>query len=100
VLHRRELWSEMKRAVAACPPLPLTSLRDAAWRVRDSGRNGGRRVELRTVSRTVLVKGLEFDRAIVLNADGLDKRNLYVAITRGSKSLSVLAGGDVLRPVN
>jgi DNA helicase-2/ATP-dependent DNA helicase PcrA len=100
VLHRRELWSEMKRAVAACPPLPPTSLRDAAWRVRDSGRNGGRRVELRTVSRTVLVKGLEFDRAIVLNADGLDKRNLYVAITRGSKSLSVLAGGDLLRSVD
>lgn len=42
------------------------------------------------MSRTLLIKGLEFDHALVLSADELDARNLYVALTRGSRSLTVL----------
>ena len=98
VLHRRELWSEMKRSVSICSRVQSSSLRDVAWSVRDSGRSGGRRVEHRTVSRTVLVKGLEFDHAIVLCADELARSDLYVALTRGSRSLAVLSTTAALRP--
>ena len=35
---------------------------------------------------TLLVKGLEFHHAVVLDADAYDARNLYVALTRGSIS--------------
>ena len=98
VLHRRELWNEMKRAVSIYSRTQSSSLRDVAWNVRDSGRSGGRRVEHRTVSRTVLVKGLEFDHAIVLYADALGRPDLYVALTRGSRSLAVLSSSAVLRP--
>jgi DNA helicase-2/ATP-dependent DNA helicase PcrA len=50
------------------------------------------------VSRTVLVKGLEFDHALVLDADSMDAQNLYVAMTRGSRSLTVLSKRPVLCP--
>ncbi len=41
------------------------------------------------VGTTLLVKGLEFDHAVVLDADAYDARNLYVALTRGVQSLTV-----------
>jgi DNA helicase IV len=43
-----------------------------------------------TVSRTLLMEGLQFDHAIVLDAGALDKNNLYVALTRASRTLHVL----------
>jgi hypothetical protein len=48
------------------------------------------------VARTLLIKGLEFAHAIVIDADGLDARNLYVALTRGSSSLTVVSASDTL----
>jgi len=96
VLHRRELWREMARTVRLKLGPDAIALEEAAWRVRDTGRQRGRRVEHRTVSRTVLVKGLEFDHALILSAHRLSARNLYVALTRGSRSLTVLSDSDVL----
>lgn len=98
ILHRRELWVDMDRALARSEVDPATPLVDHAWQVRDVGRQRGRRVETRTVSRTLLVKGLEFDHALVLDADALDVNNLYVAITRGRTSLTVLSAGPVVTP--
>jgi ATP-dependent exoDNAse (exonuclease V) beta subunit len=44
------------------------------------------------VSRTLLVKGLEYDHVLLPDiADFDDAKNLYVALTRGSKSLTVLS---------
>lgn len=97
-LHRRELWREMVRAIRRYTASSYRSLTDAAWHVRDEGRHGGRRVEHRTVSRTVLVKGLEFNHAVVLNADVHDGPNLYVALTRGSRSLTVLSRDGLVTP--
>ena len=97
VLYRRELWNEMKRSVRIYQSEDFDTLHDAAWHVRNQSRILGRRVEPRTVSRTLLVKGLEFDHAIVLDASTLDKKNLYVAMTRGSESLTILSKNPVLR---
>lgn len=84
--YRRELWREMARTIRAFAAEEHPTLPGAAWYVRDRGRHAGRRVEHRTVSRTLLVKGLEFDHAIVLSADAHDGPNLYVALTRGSRA--------------
>lgn len=97
-LYRQELWREMARTIRVFGMERHPTLRGAAWHVRDRGRHAGRRVEHRTVSRTLLVKGLEFDHAIVLNADAHDRSNLYVAITRGAGSLTVLSNGSTLTP--
>jgi hypothetical protein len=37
----------------------------------------------------VHLTGLEAEIAVVLNTGGLDARNLYVPITRGSKALTI-----------
>lgn len=73
------------------------SLQKTAWIMRDKGRVWGRTVDRRTVSRTLLIKGLEFDHAIVLNADELDAKELYVALTRGSKSLTVFSSNPIVQ---
>lgn len=99
-LYRRELWSEMKRTIRAFEEGGHASLWEAAWVSRQRSRSVGRRVDQRSISRTLLVKGLEFDHAIVLNADALDARNLYVALTRGSRSLTVLSAKSSIRKEN
>ena len=58
----------------------------------------GRPLPKRAVGSTLLLKGLEADIAVVLNADELDARNLYVAITRGSAKLVVCSKSSTLNP--
>jgi len=87
---RAELLSEMVAILKTAASTPGRPWADVAWEVRDRARRNGRVLERRVVSRTLLIKGLEFDHAIVLDADELDEKNLYVALTRGSKSLTVL----------
>lgn len=98
VLHRRELWRDMEKTIREHLAHPEPGLAETAWTVRDRGRQGGRRVEFRTVSRTLLVKGLEFDHAVVLNADAHSAPDLYVALTRASRTLTVLSANGRVTP--
>lgn len=91
VIHREELWREMHKAIEECRAGKHPSLLEAAWQVRSRTSVVGRRIPKRTVSRTLLIKGLEFDHAIVLDADALSAKELYVALTRGTHSLTVLS---------
>lgn len=97
IVYRRELLREMKRAVRAFLDGKTDSLEEAAWVVRNRTRRRGRILPQRAVGPTLLVKGLEFDHAIVLDAEDYDARNLYVAMTRGAKSLTIVSRGPVLR---
>jgi len=74
------------------------SLHEAAIRVRERNRHGGRMLPSRAVGSTLLLKGLEAQVAVVLDAHELDVRNLYVALTRGSKKLVVCSRSPVLNP--
>lgn len=74
------------------------SFSEAASRVRERLRYLGRDLPRRAVGSTLLLKGLEAEVAVVLNADRLDRRNLYVAMTRGSKRLVICSSKQVLRP--
>ena len=94
-LYRRELWQEMKTTLLTCRSGGYASIADAAWYVRDRSRHHGRPTEDRVVSRTLLVKGLEFEHAIVTDADKLTSKELYVAMTRGRTGLSVLSAEPV-----
>lgn len=90
--RRFELFAEMQRALdEALSIAPQGSVEEAAGVVRDRTRRMGRRLPRYVVSRTLLVKGLEFDHALILDASVLDRRNLYVALTRASRSLTVLS---------
>jgi DNA helicase-2/ATP-dependent DNA helicase PcrA len=69
---------------------------EAAVRMREQYRLLGRSLPRRAVGSTLLLKGLEADVAVILSADELDARNLYVALTRGSQQLVVCARNPLL----
>jgi DNA helicase-2/ATP-dependent DNA helicase PcrA len=78
---------------------PELSLSEAAEMYHSEFRYKGRPVGHRKIIGTILlVKGLEFDHAIVLNAASLSKKELYVAITRGARSLKIVSDNPVLNP--
>lgn len=78
---------------------PLLTLDEAAEKYqsefRHRGRFGSRR---RIIGTTLLLKGLEFDHGIVLDASMLPKEHLYVALTRASKSLTIISTKPTLNP--
>jgi superfamily I DNA/RNA helicase len=98
VVFRRELFLELLRAIGAYARGGHATLEEAAWWIRNLTRATGRRMETRTVSRTLLVKGLEFDHVIVANGDELDAKNLYVALSRASSSATVLSRSQRVTP--
>jgi len=53
-------------------------------------------IHQKLIGTTLLVKGLEYDHAVILDADVLDAKHLYVAMTRGSKSLTIIGTGRYL----
>jgi DNA helicase-2/ATP-dependent DNA helicase PcrA len=99
-VYRRELLREAKRAVRAVVAGDAASMTDAAWLVRNRARQQGRLLSRCAVGTTLLVKGLEFDHAVLLDADTHDARNLYVALTRGARTLTIVSGSSFIRPTN
>lgn len=78
---------------------PELSLAEAAEKYHGEFRHKGRPVgRRRLIGTTLLVKGLEFDHAIVLDAASLSKKELYVALTRGARSLTIVSTNPVLNP--
>jgi DNA helicase-2/ATP-dependent DNA helicase PcrA len=74
------------------------SLHEAAIRVREQNRMLGRPIPKRAIGSTLLLKGLEAECVVILNGDDLNSRNLYVAMTRGSKSIIVCSRSPILNP--
>jgi hypothetical protein len=98
--HRPAVLRACIKALQLCGGTEGLSFHEAAIRVREQNRLGGRPLPRRAVGSTLLLKGLEAEVAVILNASALDARNLYVAMTRGSKSLTVCAPSPVLNPPN
>jgi hypothetical protein len=95
-LYWREAWRDMLQALRIASVGDVT-VAQALGRVRNRARIIGRASEQRVISRPLLIKGLEYDHAIVLNAEGLTAGELYVALSRGRKSLTVVSDRQFLR---
>ncbi len=95
-IYRWEAWNDTLEAVGMTvenAEAPLVNFS----RVRERLRRGGRRSHARIASRTLLVKGLEYDHVIIANLSNLrDPRNLYVALSRARKSVTVVSGSSRL----
>ena len=96
--HRPAVLRACIKALQLCGGTEGLSFHEAAIRVREQNRLVGRPLPRRAVGSTLLLKGLEAEVAVILNASALDARNLYVAMTRGSKNLTVCAPSPVLNP--
>ena len=97
--HRPAVLRACLRALRMCESADGPTFHDATIRVREENRLIGRPLPKRGVGSTLLLKGLEADVVVILNADGLDARNLYVAMTRGSTALTVCSRSPVLKPL-
>ena len=86
------------KALNLCRGTHGLSFYDAAIRMREQNRLVGRPLPKRAVGSTLLLKGLEADISVILNAADLNSRNLYVAMTRGSRGLVVCSPTAILRP--
>jgi DNA helicase-2/ATP-dependent DNA helicase PcrA len=53
-------------------------------------------LDKRVVGSTLLLKGLEADVGVILDADELDAHHLYVAMTRGAKRLIICSRSPIL----
>lgn len=92
-----EAWKEVVCSVAIADTDKCTVL-EALNKRRSNTRAVGRRSARRVVSRPLLVKGLEYDHVIILKPEDYSAQELYVALTRGSKSVTVISDTMVLPP--
>lgn len=93
-----EAWSEVAAAMELSHYDDTLTLLDAVIRRREILRRQGRKSGMRIVSRPLLVKGLEFDHVILLNADAYNCQELYVALTRASRALTIFSRSPMLSP--
>ncbi|SDO40428.1 DNA helicase-2 / ATP-dependent DNA helicase PcrA [Sulfitobacter litoralis] len=76
---------------------PELSRDEAAEKYQREFRFKGRPVShLRQIGTTLLVKGLEYDHAIVLDATTLSRKELYVALTRGARTVTIISSNPIL----
>lgn len=85
--HRPAVLRACIKALEQCDETEGNTFYDAAVRIREQNRLVGRPLAKRSVGSTLLLKGLEADVCVILEAHQLDARNLYVAMTRGSAKL-------------
>ena len=96
-IFRHEAWYTTLHALQIAAS-GATDVATAVAQLRNRTRVTGRRAAQHIISRPVLIKGLEYDHAIVLNADSHHPTSLYVALTRASRSLTIISHEPVLRP--
>jgi DNA helicase-2/ATP-dependent DNA helicase PcrA len=97
-LYRREMFYAMRSALQIKSTHRRESLPDEAWKVQNRIRHAGRNFARRSIGSTLLVKGLEFDHAVIVHAANMTRKDWYVALTRASKSARVISPTDRFTP--
>jgi AAA domain len=98
-LHSHEAWYDVKTAIrgAIARGDDKNVLREELAKARDALRHAGRRERRRIISRTLLVKGLEYDHVLIADVGmHVEVNDLYVALTRARKSIHILGTADTI----
>ncbi|MDQ1104817.1 UvrD-helicase domain-containing protein [Nocardioides zeae] len=98
-LHSHEAWYDVKTAIrgAIGHGDDKKVLREELAKARDVLRHTGRRERRRIISRTLLVKGLEYDHVLIADiGKHLEVNDLYVALTRARRSIHILGTTDTI----
>jgi DNA helicase-2/ATP-dependent DNA helicase PcrA len=96
--HRPAILRGCLRLLKSCADDPNLTPSEAAVQERERSRLIGRPLARRTVGSTLLLKGLEADVTVILDPAEMDRRHLYVAMTRGAKRLIVCSHNARLAP--
>lgn len=99
-LYRRECVYQLREALRHCTGSTFAELPNKISEARTRARHRGRLTHRRTIGTPLLVKGLEFDHGILLwEPSHLSVQGLYVALTRASKSLTIVSNSRTLIPL-
>ncbi len=90
-VFRREMLSAMQSALRMKIAGESPDLLDAIWQVQNRIRHAGRHIAYRSLGSTLLVKGLEFANAVVVHSPNMNRKDWYVALTRATHTLTILA---------
>lgn len=106
-LYRRECVYQLREALRHCTQDTFAELPDMVAAARTRARHRGRLTHRRTIGTPLLVKGLEFDHAVLLwepnprpgqRPSHPSVQGLYVALTRASNSLTIVSRSRTLVP--
>ena len=98
-IYRADLLSRVISILEKHASQPEQTIVETANKNQAEFRRRGRPLRRKKIiSTTLLVKGQEYDHGIVLDANSLNAKELYVALTRGAKSLTILSRSDILSP--
>lgn len=96
-IFRRGAFSALKSAVSLSISDPSKTMKQAAEVVREQRRHqGDRRIPAIAIGSTLLLKGLEADHVLILDAGEMDVNNLYVALSRGAKSITAFSSNRMV----
>lgn len=96
-VYRPDVFRACIAALKSCNCINDLNFYEAAIQAREQNRLLGRTLPNRAVGSTLLLKGLEAEVSVILDATEMNAQNLYVAMTRGSKQL-VICSRDKLLP--
>ena len=97
-LFRRELFYAMRSGLKSWLTGQHDTLLDSVLAVQNRVRHAGRRIAHRSVGSTLLVKGLEFEHAIVVHSPNMSRKDWYVALTRATHSMKILSPNRKFMP--
>lgn len=90
-LFRRDLFNRFFHILKIHIDGEASTILESASVYQREFRHAGRPIRhTKLIGTTLLVKGLEYDHAVILDGDSLNSKELYVAMTRGSKSLTII----------
>lgn len=96
-VFRRGAFSALKNSVSLSVSDPAKTMRQAAEIIREQRRHqGDHRIPTRAIGSTLLLKGLEAGHALILDAGAMNAHNLYVALSRGAKSITIFSKNNVV----
>lgn len=99
-VYRNSAFNIMVEALRTAGANPAPDLNETIAGLREQRRHSGRVIPTKAVGSTLLLKGLEADHVLILDADrpgnSMSKEHLYVALTRGAKSVHVFSRNYIL----
>lgn len=96
--HRWQLLSVIEMMLSSYIAGEHTTLSDSVEAAIESVRHRGRKLPKYSIGSTLLVKGLQVDEVLLINAHKLSPKDLYVALSRPVKKLVVVSESTILTP--
>ncbi|UYG09311.1 UvrD-helicase domain-containing protein [Halomonas sp. M4R1S46] len=97
-IFRPTIYEATQNALSRVISRDHPDLISAAQAERDARRYHERTAGKMAVGSTLLLKGLEAESCMIMNAHTLDRYQLYVALTRGSRAIHIWSNSDTLQP--